>query len=119
MGKIKELQARVEDLESELENERNARAKAERARSDLTREMGQLTEQLEEAGGASAAQIELIKRRESDLLKVRRDYEESVITYEADLTTLKKRHQESVAELVEQVENLTRAKNKVEKEKSQ
>ena len=46
-------------MESELENERNARAKAERARSDLTRELDQLTEQLEEAGGATAAQVRL------------------------------------------------------------
>ena len=44
-------------MESELENERNARAKADRARSDLTRELDQLTEQLEEAGGATAAQV--------------------------------------------------------------
>ena len=63
--------------------------------------------------------IELIKRRENDLQKVRREYEESVIKYEADLAAVKKRHQDSLGELVEQVENLTRVKNKLEKESSQ
>ena len=35
---IKEYQGRVEELEEELEAERQARAKAERQRSDLARE---------------------------------------------------------------------------------
>ena len=34
---IKEIQARIEEMEEELEAERQARAKAERQRSDLTR----------------------------------------------------------------------------------
>ena len=55
--KVKELQARLEDLESELEVERTARNKIERNRNDLVREMDHLSEQLEEAGGATAAQV--------------------------------------------------------------
>merc|ERR1739838_1049515 len=88
-----------------------------RQRSDLTRELDQLTEQLEEAGGATAAQIDLIKRREADLAKVRREYEEAIITHDADVTSLKKRQQDAVTELVEQVENLSRVKTKVKKKK--
>jgi len=55
--RVKELQARIEDIESELEVERMARTKIERNRNDLVREMDHLTEQLEEAGGATAAQV--------------------------------------------------------------
>merc|ERR1711994_866118 len=55
---IKEIGARVEELEEELEAERQARAKAERKRSDLARELEQLGERLNEAGGATAAQVE-------------------------------------------------------------
>merc|ERR1711881_756894 len=62
---IKEIQARVEELEEELEAERQARAKAERKRSDLARELEQLGERLNEAGGATAAQVELNKKREA------------------------------------------------------
>ena len=56
--KVKELQARIEDVESELEVERTARSKIERNRNDLVREMDHLSEQLEEAGGATAAQVQ-------------------------------------------------------------
>merc|ERR1712241_306077 len=62
---IKENQARVEEHEEELEAERQARAKAERQRSDLAREMESLGERLDEAGGATAAQMELNKKREA------------------------------------------------------
>merc|ERR1711931_533963 len=54
---IKEAQGRVEELEEELEAERQARAKAERQRSDLAREIEQLGERLDEAGGATHAQM--------------------------------------------------------------
>merc|ERR1712241_1385635 len=61
---IKETQGRVEELEEELEAERQARAKAERKRSDLAREYESLGERLNEAGGAPKAQMELNKKRE-------------------------------------------------------
>merc|ERR1712083_515869 len=56
---IKDVQSRVEESEEELEAERQARAKAERQRSDLARELESLGERLNEAGGATHAQVEL------------------------------------------------------------
>ena len=73
---IKELQGRIEEMEEELEAERQARAKAERQRSDLAREMESLGERLNEASGATAAQVELNKKRESEVTKLRKDLEE-------------------------------------------
>ena len=54
-------------MEEELEAERQARAKAERQRSDLAREIDQLGERLDEASGATTAQVELNKKRESEV----------------------------------------------------
>merc|ERR1712080_487739 len=59
---IKELQGRVEAMEEELEAERQARAKAESQRSDLAREIDQLGTRLDEASGATTAQVELNKK---------------------------------------------------------
>merc|ERR1711892_1408056 len=73
---IKELQGRVEASEEELEAERQARAQAERQRSDLSREIDQLGSRLDEAGGATVAQVELNKKRESEIVKLRKDVEE-------------------------------------------
>merc|ERR1712142_1037587 len=86
---IKEYQGRVEELEEELEAERQARAGAERQRSDLAREIEDLGERLDEAGGATAAQIELNKKREAELQKLRKDLEEANIQHESVLSNLK------------------------------
>ena len=82
---IKEFQGRVEEMEEELEAERQARAKAERQRSDLAREIEQLGERLNEAGGATHAQIELNKKREAEVGKLRKDIEETNIQQESIL----------------------------------
>merc|ERR1719312_1562352 len=88
---IKENQQRIEELEEELEAERQSRANAERQRSDLAREFEDLSERLEEAGGATAAQIELNKKREAELQKLRKDAEESNIQHESIVNGLKKK----------------------------
>jgi len=80
---IKELQGRVEEMEEEMEAERQARAKAERQRSDLAREIEQLGERLDEAGGTTSAQIELNKKREAEVTKLRKDLEEANIQQES------------------------------------
>merc|ERR1719195_929236 len=72
---IKELQSRVEGGEEELEAERQARSKAERQRSDLAREIEQLGDRYDEASGATVAQVELNKKREAEIIKLRKDVE--------------------------------------------
>ncbi len=115
---IKEVQGRVEELEEELEAERQARAKAERQRSDLARELESLGERLNEAGGATHAQVELNKKREAEVQKLRKDLEEARIQQESTLINLKKKHQDAVAEMSEQIDQLTKMKGKIEKDKS-
>lgn len=113
------LQARIEELEEEIEAERSARAKVEKQRSDLSRELDEISERLEEAGGATAAQAELNKKREAEFQRLRRDLEESTLQHESIAAALRKRHADSVAELSDQIDNLQKVKQKLEKEKSE
>ncbi|CAL8311079.1 unnamed protein product [Merluccius merluccius] len=117
--KLKELQARIEELEEELEAERSARAKVEKQRADLARELEEISERLEEAGGATSAQIEMNKKREAEFQKMRRDLEEATLQHEATAATLRKKNADSVSDLGEQIDNLQRVKQKLEKEKSE
>ncbi|XP_069503630.1 myosin-4-like [Ambystoma mexicanum] len=117
--KIKELQARIEELEEETEAERAARGKVEKQRSDLSRELEEISERLEEAGGATSVQIEMNKKREAEFQKLRRDLEDYTLQHEATAAALRKKHADSVAELGEQIDNLQRVKQKLEKEKSE
>uniref|UniRef100_A0A3P8Q332 Myosin, heavy chain 6, cardiac muscle, alpha n=1 Tax=Astatotilapia calliptera TaxID=8154 RepID=A0A3P8Q332_ASTCA len=108
-----------EEVEEELDAERAARAKVEKQRSDLSRELEDISERLEEAGGATSAQVELNKKREAEFQKLRRELEESTLQHEATAATLRKKHADTVAELGEQIDNLQRVKQKLEKEKSE
>merc|ERR1712121_456550 len=114
---IKEVQGRVEELEEELEAERQARAKAERQRSDLAREAENLNERLNEACGATAAQVELNKKREAEVGKLRKDLEEANIQQESILGNLKRKQGDATAEMTEQIDALGKMKSKIEKDK--
>ncbi|XP_049825625.1 myosin heavy chain, muscle isoform X5 [Aethina tumida] len=116
---VKELQARIEELEEEVEAERQARSKAESQRAGLARELEELGERLEEAGGATSAQIELNKKREAELAKLRRDLEEANIQHEGTLANLRKKHNDAVSEMGEQIDQLNKLKAKAEKDKAQ
>lgn len=113
------LQARTEELEEELEAERACRAKVEKQRGEVARELEELSERLEEAGGATSAQIEMNKKRETDYLKLKRDLEESMLHHETTTAALRKKHADTVAELGEQIDSLQRIKQKLEKERSE
>merc|ERR1711892_1067811 len=114
---IKELQGRVEELEEELEAERQSRAKAERQRSDMAREIDQLGERLDEAGGATAAQVELNKKREAEVGKLRKDIEEANIQQEAVLGNSKRKQGDATGEMSEQVDTLQKIKARIDKDK--
>merc|ERR1719348_1116572 len=76
---VKELQSRIEELDEELFIERQARAKAEKNRSVLSRDIQDLGSRLEEAGSNTTTQIELNKKREAELLKLKSELEEANI----------------------------------------
>lgn len=85
---------------------------AEKQRADLARELEELGDRLEEAGGATSAQIELNKKREAEMSKLRRDLEEANIQHEATMSNMRKKHNDAVAEMGEQIDQLNKLKTK-------
>merc|ERR1712241_1611840 len=100
---IKELHARLEELDEELEAERQARARADKGRGTLRRE---LNEKLEETGSNTAAQIALNTRREEELPKLKMELDESNITHESTLAMLRQKHNSSISEMGDQIDTL-------------
>merc|ERR1711863_228704 len=115
---IKELQGRLEELDEELVIERQNRAKAEKNRSLLSRDIEDLGQKLEDAGNNTATQIELNKKREAELSKLKSELEESNISHEGTLAALRQKHNNNMAELGEQIDGLNKMKAKAEKDKS-
>ena len=115
---VKELQSRLEELDEELTIERQNRAKAEKNRATLSRDIGDLAEKLEDAGNNTATQIELNKKREGELAKLKADLDESNIAHEGTLAALRQKHNNNMSEMGEQIDSLNKMKAKAEKDKA-
>lgn len=59
------------------------------------------------------------KKREAELAKLRRDLEEANLNHETQLGALRKKHTDAVAELSDQLDQLQKARAKIEKDKVQ
>merc|ERR1719384_2621694 len=115
---IKELQTRIEELEEELAIERQNRNKAEKNRATLSRDIEDLGEKLEDAGNNTATQIELNKKRENELHKLKTEMEESNIAFEGVLASTRSKHNNVIAEMGGQIDDLNKSKAKAESEKA-
>merc|ERR1719382_1002888 len=115
---IKELQSRLEELDEELCIERQSRAKAEKNRATLSRDIEDLAEKLEDAGNNTATQIELNKKREAELAKLKAELEESNIAHEGTLAALRQKHNNNMSEMGEQIDSLNKMKAKADKDKA-
>ncbi|OXB58611.1 UNVERIFIED_CONTAM: hypothetical protein H355_005279, partial [Colinus virginianus] len=112
-----QLQKKIKELQASLWSSPSALQKTSAGGGHG--ELEEISERLEEAGGATAAQIEMNKKREAEFQKMRRDLEEATLQHEATAAALRKKHADSTAELGEQIDNLQRVKQKLEKEKSE
>ena len=115
---IKELQSRLEELDEELALERTNRAKAEKSRSMLKKDIEDIASRLEEAGSNTATQVELNKKREAELARLKGELEELNIAHEGTLAALRMKHNNTMSDLGEQIDNLNGNKVKAEKDKA-
>merc|ERR1719430_1011335 len=114
----KELQSRLEELDEELAVERGNRSKAEKSRTMLKKDIEDTASMLEEAGSNTATQVELNKKREGELARLKAELEELNIAHEGTLAALRMKHNNTMADLGEQIDNLNGNKVKSEKDKA-
>ncbi|KAI6223717.1 hypothetical protein M3Y99_01432700 [Aphelenchoides fujianensis] len=107
-GNLQKKETELHSVSSRLEDEQSLVGKLQRQ-----------LKRLDEQGGATAAQIEIAKKREAELSKLRRSLEEQHINHETALGSLRKKHNDAVAELSDQVEQLQKAKVNAEKGRAQ
>merc|ERR1711970_15784 len=115
---IKELQARIEELDEELAVERGNRAKAEKSRTMLKKDIEDIGSRLDEAGSNTATQVELNKKREAELARLKGELEELNIAHEGTLAALRMKHNNTMSELGEQIDGINGNKVKSEKDKA-
>merc|ERR1712193_398544 len=110
--------ARIEELDEELNVERGNRAKAEKSRTMLKKDIEDISSRLEEAGSNTATQVELNKKREGELARLKGELEELNIAQEGTLAALRMKHNNTMSDLGEQIDSLNASKVKSEKDMS-
>lgn len=118
LSALSRLEDKIRLLQDDLEAEREIRQRIEREKSDLSVQVISLSERLEEAEGGAESQFEVNRKRDVELGKMRKLLEDVHLESEETAHLLKKKHQEIVVDFNEQIEALSKAKNRAEKEKS-
>ena len=76
----------------------------------MSRELDELSSQLEEQGGATQAQVDLNKKREQELIRIRREMEETTLHNESQIAALRKKQQDAANEMADQIDQLNKAR---------
>jgi chromosome segregation ATPase len=118
LSALSRLEDKIRLLQDDLEAEREIRQRIEREKSDLTIQVISMSERLEEAEGGTESQLEVNRKRDVELSKLRKLLEDVHLESEETAHLLKKKHQEIVIDFNEQIESLSKAKSRAEKEKA-
>merc|ERR1711874_103810 len=112
----KELIAKIDELGEDLKAEMLLKAKSEKGIQITKRQLEEASDRLDEAGSATSSQVEQNKKRECDLAKLRRDLEENALQHESALHQIRKKHNDAIHEMSEQVDYLHKMKARAEKD---
>lgn len=118
LSALSRLEDKIRLLQDDLESERELRQRIEREKADLSVQVITLSERLDEAEGGTESQLEVNRKRDVELGKLRKLLEDVHLESEETAHLLKKKHQEIVVDFNEQIEVLSKAKSRAEKEKA-
>ncbi len=88
----------------------------EKQKNDLSKELEDLTDRLEEQGGATAVQADLSRKRENELAQSRATMDKQTEEHEQSMSDLRKKQAAAVGDLEEQLEATKKGKSKVDKD---
>jgi chromosome segregation ATPase len=111
-----EEQIRV--LQEDLDSEHTMRRRVEQEKQSFQMQIISLSERLTEAESGSESQLDINRKREAEMSKLRKLLEDVHTESEVQIHQLRTKHQTSMMELQEMIEKISREKEKVSKEKN-
>lgn len=115
---IRRLEERIRIITDDFESEQHLRKRIEREKQDLQVQIIHLSERLTEAEGGAENQLDINRKREAEMAKLRQLLQEVHLESEQNIHIIKKKHQEAMMELQEQISVISRSKELTVKEKS-
>ncbi|VDK51935.1 unnamed protein product [Gongylonema pulchrum] len=114
----KDSNERMCELEEAIEKERELRAKTDRMRSELQRDLDETMNQVDEQNCRTGEQIEAGKKHEAEIARLRRDVESFRNAQETSTDWARKKNADAASELNAQIAALKRGKEQAEMERS-
>ena len=115
-SKVHDLEGIVERMEQDLMDVKQDKMYAELSRSELARSHEQYLTHLDESTANMISQMELNSKLDTKLQEMRKDKEETMISWESTILKLKKKYQEATSEMLLQIEALRSIKVRTEKD---
>jgi chromosome segregation ATPase len=115
---MRKLEERIRILEEDLDSEQSLRRRVEREKHDYQAQIIALSERLTESEGGAESQLDINRKREAEMSKLRKLLEDVHTESEQNFHILRKKHQEAMMELQEQIESMSKSKEKVTKDAS-
>jgi len=115
---FRRFEEQIRVLQEDLESEMSLRRRVEHEKQSMQMQIISLSERLTEAESGSTSQMEINRKREAEMAKLRKLLEDVHTESEQQIHTLRTKHQTAMMELQEQIERMSREKEKVVKEKS-
>lgn len=115
---MRRLEEKIRILEEDLESEQSLRRRIEREKHDYQAQIIALSERLTESEGGAESQLDINRKREAEMAKLRKLLDDVHTESEQCIHILRKKHQEAMMELQEQIESISKSKEKVTKDKS-
>ncbi len=100
----RDLQSHIQEMQDDLESEKESRLKVDKQRRLLKDELDHLQESLEESENLTAAQREIQGNREKELTQVKKALEEEMAAHESAVAAMRSKHNKSADDLNDQLE---------------
>uniref|UniRef100_A0A0K0G4P8 Myosin heavy chain n=1 Tax=Strongyloides venezuelensis TaxID=75913 RepID=A0A0K0G4P8_STRVS len=114
---IRDYEIQIEELKDDLESEKEARSKADRARRELSEELETLKTEFIEATDKSAISQEIQKKKDEELQYLQRQLEHQNQLTKEKHDEMKQQHQEQLELLRNELDQVSRLRSQMEKSK--
>merc|ERR1711963_1247727 len=109
---MRRYEEQIRVLQEDLESEMQLRRRVEHEKQQFQMQIISLSERLTEAESGSESQLEINRKREAEMAKLRKLLEDVHNESESQIHTLRTKHKTSMMELQEQIERMSREKEK-------
>ncbi|CAD5230543.1 unnamed protein product [Bursaphelenchus okinawaensis] len=116
--KCRDLEAAMDEIKDDLDNERNLRQKSEAKRKELASEYETLKTECVEAVDKSTIALEIQRKKDDELSRLQASIDQLQAEHQSKLDELRQKYQQQLEDLTDQVEQQKRARNQADKSKT-